>query len=235
MPHDGGLSRAGGTRTGAGTAPKSAQSNAQVEAEEKHHKQASQDLETEHQKLEKRAAKLAARKDTNTRNYRRTVSRLNRDRAGHAGRPEEFIKDNRAKTTFGAELYVDQGDPAVNDKMMFCAKMARQCSKHPSWTLWDCSTNEWADWSEPHRTEWNTDGLLPPVIDYSTMPQVVMDTIRSILDAGLDLEVAVEMSANVTCKWNQAPEKEIHFVPGGGIRGKAVLASGRTFISGCRY
>lgn len=365
VPHDGGLSRAGSARTGVGVATKSAQSDAQVKAEEDHHKKTSQNLETEHQRLGKRAAKLAARKDANTRNYRRTASRLNRDRAGHAGRRAEFIKDNRAKTTFGAELYVDQGDPTVNDKMTFHAKMARHCSKHPAWALWDCSTNEWVDSSEPKKSDWSTDGLLPPVVDYSAMPsvlpkfmggenaywlkgveprlykvhlytcdgeeivhvkvyplvesgiditiahegsknepskgswaarigeakekfesiiekvsrvapgggsvtleilpegkftlsnkwveeeetsevvweadavvnatlvkltilrpivaglpQVVMDAIRSVLDAGLDIEVTVEASANVTCEWKQAPEKQLHFVPTGGIKGE---------------
>lgn len=365
VPHDGGLSRAGGARTGVGVATKSAQSDAQVKAEEDHHQKTSQNLETEHQRLGKRAAKLAARKDANTRNYRRTASRLNRDRAGHAGRRAEFIKDNRAKTTFGAELYVDQGDPTVNDKMTFHAKMARHCSKHPAWALWDCSTNEWVDSSEPKKSDWSTDGLLPPVVDYSAMPsvlpkfmggenaywlkgveprlykvhlytcdgeeivhvkvyplvesgiditiahegsknepskgswaarigeatekfesivekvshvapggghvtleilpegkftlsnkwveeeedsevvweadavvdamlisltilipivaglpQAVMDAIRSVLDAGLDIEVTVKASANVTCKWRQVPEKQLHFIPSGEIKGE---------------
>ncbi len=369
VPHDGGPGKAGGTRTGVGTATKSAQSDAQVKtqakAEEDQRKQTSQSLEQEHHKLENRSAKLAARKDTNTRNYRRTVSRLNRDSASHAGRQEEFIKDNRAKNTFGAELYVDQGDPTVADVMTFHAKMARQCSKHPAWALWDCSTNDWVDTSKPQKTEWTTESLLPPVIDYSALPsvlpkvitsenaywlkgleprlykvhlytcdgdkvihvkvyplvesgiditiehegsknephkgswaarigeakekfesivekvsqvapgggsvkleilpegkftllnkwveeeetnevvweadaivkatlvkltilrpivaglpQVVMDAIRSLVDAGLDIEVVLEASANVTCKWSQAPEKPMQFVPSGGIGGE---------------
>ena len=367
VPHDGGLSTSGGTKRSQGAGTKPTQTTAQEEAEEKHHEKTSHDLESEHAGLEKRTAKLEARKDTNTRNYRRTASRLNRDRSSHAARKEEFIKDNRAKNYFSAELYMDQGDPTVSDRMTFHAKMAKSCSKHPAWALWDCSTNEWADYSE--KTEgWTTSALLPPVIDYSAMPSVlpkaaggynaywlkglaprlykvhlytcdgeevihvqvyplvesgiditiehegsknepakgswaariaeskekfqsvvetissvtpgglkvtpeilpegkfslfnkwveeedtsevvweadavvkatvikltviqpmiaglpdfVMRAIRDIADAGIDIKLTLEASANVTCKWKQAPEKEMHFSPSGGIGGEVNL------------
>ncbi len=366
VPHESGGPGQGNTKTSVGAGTKPVRTDAQVKAEDKHRTQTAHDLETEHQRLEKRAAKLAARKDTNTRNYRRTVSRLNRDRGSHAARQGEFIRDNRAKNYFGAELYLDQGDPTVDDKMTFRAKMARHCSKHPAWALWDCSTNEWVDIHQG--AEWPTDALLPPVIDYSAMPSVLpkiltganaywlkrleprlykvhlytcegdevihvkvyplvesgidisiehegdknepgkgswaarikeskekfetvvgtisrvapgggsvaleilpegklsllnkwveeektsevvweadalvkatiikltilrpiiaelpellMRAIRSVADAGIDIKLTMEASVNVTCKWKQAPEKELQFEPSGGVGGEVNL------------
>lgn len=171
VPHEGGTGTPGNTKTSAGVGTKPVQTNAQVKADDKHRQQTSHDLETEHQRLEKREAKLKGRKDTNTRNYQRTVSRLNRDRSAHQARQDEFIKDNKAKNYYGVELYLDQGDPTVDDKMAFKARMARHCSKHPAWALWDCSTNEWVDTHQGE--EWSTDALLPPVVDYSAMPSVL--------------------------------------------------------------
>ena len=366
VPHESGPTTSGNTKTSGGIGTKPVQSNAQVEAEDKKHKQTSSDLESEHQSLEDRQAKLAARKDANTGKYRRVAARLNRAKAAHQTRQEEFIKDNRAKNYFGAELYLDQGDPTIDDKMAFKAQMAKHCSKHPAWALWDCSTNEWVDTHQG--LDWSTDALLPPVVDYSQMasvlpkviagenaywlksleprlykvhlytcegeevihikvyplvesgidisiehegskndpahgswaariteskekfesvvetisqvapgggsvsleilpegkfslfnewveeeatnevvweadavvkatiikltilrpivaglPEAVMKAIRSILDAGLDIKASVEASANVTCKWKQAPEKEMQFEPSGGIGGEAGL------------
>lgn len=366
VPHDGGLTTPGNTRTSGGVTTKPVQSNAQVEAEDKKRKQTSSDLEADHQSLENRQAKLTARKDANTGKYRRVAARLNRAKAAHQARQEEFIKDNRKRNYFGGELYLDQGDPTVDDKMAFKAQMTKHCSKHPAWALWDCSTNEWVD--THHGMEWSTDALLPPVVDYSQMasvlpkviagenaywlksleprlykvhlytceseevihvkvyplvesgidisikhegsknepahgswaariaestekfesvvalishvapsggsvtleilpegkfsllnkwaeeetsnevvweadvivkatlvnltivrpivaglPEVVMKAIRPVLDAGLDINASVELSANVTCKWKQAPEKEMHVEPSGGMSGEATF------------
>ena len=171
VPHDGGLTTSGSTKTSQGFGTKPVQTDAQVRAEERRNEQRSQALEAEQQKLDKRDAKLQARKDLNTRNYRRTVSRLNRDQTAHQASRSEFIKDNRAKTHVGVDLYLEQGDPTVPDVMTFRAKMASQCGKHPAWELWDGQTNEQV--ATHDKPEWPTGALLPPTIDYSAMPSVL--------------------------------------------------------------
>ena len=171
VPHDGGLNTAGNTKRSQGIGTKPTQTDAQKKAEETENEKTSHGLGSEQGRLDKRVAKLQARKDTNTRNYRRTMSRLNRDQGAHNTRKEEFIKNNRAKNYFGAELYLDQGNPAVADKLTFHAKMARKCHKHPVWALWDCSTNEWVDTYD--KEEWSTDDLIPPLVDYNTLPSVL--------------------------------------------------------------
>lgn len=171
VPHDSGSWGHGNTKTSGGVGNKRVRTVAQDREEEQHRDKTAHKLDAEHEKLENRAAKLRARKDTNTRNYRRAASRLSHAQSSHDTRKGEFIKDNRAKNYFGAELYLDQGDPTIDDKITLQATMARHCSKHPAWALWDCSTNEWVDTHQGEK--WLTDALLPPVIDYSALPSVL--------------------------------------------------------------
>lgn len=171
VPHDGGLRQAGNTKTSGGIGGKPFQTKAEEDKEDKRREATHHRLEAEGDGLKKRSAELAARRNQNTRNYRQSVLRLNRDRGSHTARLNEFIKDNRGKKHLGAELYLDQGNPVVSDKMTFHVKMARKCSEHPAWALWDCSENKWV---ETYRgDEWKTEELLPPVIDYSSMPSVL--------------------------------------------------------------
>jgi len=95
--------------------------------------------------------------------YRLAAHAHRNDQKVYSKERDRFMKTYGDHVHWGAELYFNQGDPGIGDVLTLEAQMARHCSKHPQWAVWDCSTNEWVDAHEG--PQYKTHALLPPLIE----------------------------------------------------------------------
>ncbi len=84
----------------------------------------------------------------------------------------KFMKTYGDHVHGNAELYLSQGDPGADDIITLKANMVSHCTKHPIWSIWDCSANQWLltpQGKEYHGTKLDQDSILAPVIPANYM------------------------------------------------------------------